>query len=155
MNTRRGGQADVKPLTAAGLGLLVLGAGVATHQALNVAGLLRAPPTTDAPPDWAILDEGWERLLAWGDWYLARRDYRWAREIYLAAFARARREGSVDGMITVAEAFARLEDREMVRKTLAAAKMAAAEPEMRADVHAAEARLLPGLRSSDDVLDQE
>jgi hypothetical protein len=85
----------------------------------------------------------------------ALRDHRLARENYLAAFAWARREGSVDGMLTIAEAFAQLEDWEMVRKTLAAAKMAAAEPEMRADVHAAEARLLAGLWSDDDLLDQE
>jgi hypothetical protein len=142
-------------LTAAGLGLLVIGTGVATHQALKVAGLLRAPLTTHTPPDRATLDEGWERLLARGDRYLALCDHRLARENYLAAFAWARRDGSVDGMITIAEAFARLEDWEMVRKTLAVAKMAAAGPEMRADVHAAEARLLPGLRSGDDVPDQE
>jgi hypothetical protein len=86
---------------------------------------------------------------------LAIRDHRLARESYLAAFARARREGSVDGMITVAEAFARLEDWEMVRKTLGAADMAAAEPEARADVRAAAARLLVGVRSGGDLLDQE
>ncbi len=58
-------------------------------------------------------------------------------------------------MIIVAEAFARLEDWEMVRKTLAAAEMASAEPEARASVRDAAARLLVGVRSGDDLPDQE
>jgi hypothetical protein len=149
------GEANVKPLTAAGLGLMFLGTGVATHQALKIAAPPRAPLATNAPLDRATPDQRWERLLAWGDQHLALRDHRLARESYLAAFARARGEGSVDGMIIVAEAFARLEDWEMVRKTLAAADMASAEPEARANVRDAAARLLVGVRSGDDLLDQE
>ena len=50
-----------------------------------------------------------------------------ARQAYLAAFFRARQQGSLDGMLKVAEAFASLGDREVVQQCLAAAEILAAE----------------------------
>ena len=48
-----------------------------------------------------------------------------ARQIYLAALFRARQEGSLDGVLRVAEAFADLGDREIVDRCIALARSVA------------------------------
>ena len=50
-----------------------------------------------------------------------------AREIYLAALFRARQEGSLDGVLRVAEAFADLGDREIVDRCIALARSVAVQ----------------------------
>lgn len=137
------------------LGLMLLG-GASPRQALDIAGPARAQLAINAPPDRAMSDQGWERLLSWGDRQLALGDARLAREGYLAALGRARRAGSVDGMIRVAEAFAGLADWDMVGKTLGATNaLAAGDPEARADLRAAADRLLVVELPGDGQLDQE
>ena len=46
----------------------------------------------------------------------------WARRSYLTAFARAQRQGSLDGMLRSAEAFAALGDRDLARQCLRGAE---------------------------------
>lgn len=50
-----------------------------------------------------------------------------AREMYLAAFFRAQRQGSAEGMLRASEAFARLGDGSVAEMTLGAARRAAAK----------------------------
>jgi len=143
-----------RAFAAVGLGLVFLGTGVSTRQALDIAGPSRL--ATSVPADPVMLDHGWDQLLDWGDRHLAHGDVRLAREGYLAALARARRARSVDGMIRVAGAFAGLTDWDMVRKTLGAANaLATADPEARADLRAAADRLLVVEMSGDDQPDRE
>jgi hypothetical protein len=60
-----------------------------------------------------------------------------AREAYLAAFARARQERSLEGVLGVAEALAALGDRESVERCLRIAELLAAQdPDAQADVRA-------------------
>jgi hypothetical protein len=88
---------------------------------------------------------GWEALLEVGD--AARRlddlagvrepfDAQ-ARELYLAALARARREESLDGVLRTAEAFADLGDSGLLEESLRIAKvLAGGNPEGEADLRA-------------------
>jgi hypothetical protein len=65
-----------------------------------------------------------------------------ARELFLDALFIARRDGSVDGVLQVAEAFAGLEDREVVRRCLRVAeRLAEGNADAQADVQAFVARL--------------
>src|SRR5262245_13988488 len=67
-----------------------------------------------------------------------------ARRAYVFALHRARREGSLDGVLYITEAFATLGDHGMVRKGLAIAEnvaVASREPQARERVRALEERL--------------
>ncbi len=65
-----------------------------------------------------------------------------AREAYLAALSRARHEESLEGLLTTAEAFAALGDRQMVEQSLNIAELSAAQdPEAQADVRTVRERL--------------
>jgi len=93
----------------------------------------------------ALASEGWDGLLEVGDAYrrlgeVARSREPFeagAREIYLTAFSRARRQQSLDGVLRAAEAFAALGDRALVEQSLRVAEaLAAGDPEAEADVGA-------------------
>jgi len=60
---------------------------------------------------------------ATGDTSIAERR---ARRVYLTALLRARRQGSLDGVLTAGDAFGRLGDREVVQQALAVATELAA-----------------------------
>lgn len=65
-----------------------------------------------------------------------------ARRLYLAALARARRQGSLEGVLGAGEAFAALGDREVVGQCLRIARLLAAQnPEAQADVRVFQERL--------------
>ncbi len=71
-----------------------------------------------------------------------------ARNLYLTALFRARQQNSLDGILRVAEAFARLGDRDVVAQCLRIAERLAVEardPEAPARVHAFGARLADAL----------
>src|SRR5262249_59320853 len=98
----------------------------------------------------ALRDGRWEELTQVGDAY--RRigevtgsqeafDGR-AREIYRQALYRARKQASLDGVLTVAEALAALGDREGVEQSIRVAeRLAGPDPERLTDVRAFRARL--------------
>jgi hypothetical protein len=65
-----------------------------------------------------------------------------AGEIYASALSRARRQGSLDDVLRVAEAFAELGDRPALERALGVAvSLTANDPEARADLHAFAARV--------------
>ncbi len=74
----------------------------------------------------ALGSRRWQGLIAVGDAYLQigetakgrKAAEARARKLYLAALFRARNEGSLDGVLRVAEAFAALGDREVVDQSL-------------------------------------
>jgi hypothetical protein len=69
-----------------------------------------------------------------------------ARAVQRAALARARRERSLDGVLSAAEALAALGDREGVERALRTAEaLAGGDPEARADVRATAARIAPDI----------
>lgn len=78
----------------------------------------------------ALASRRWEGMIEAGDAYLrigeavgARRSSEpKAREAYLIALFRARRDGDLEGVLRAAEAFAGLGDREVVRQCLAVAE---------------------------------
>ena len=73
-----------------------------------------------------------------------------ARQIYLTALSRARRQESFDGVLQVAEAFARLGDNEMVEQSIETAKpFAATDPEAAADLRAFLERMADQARGRD------
>ncbi len=91
----------------------------------------------------ALGSRRWEALVDVGDAYLrigeaagSRRGWEArARKSYLNALLRARQEGSVEGVLRAAEAFADLGDREVAEQGLRIAEsLAAQDPEARADV---------------------
>lgn len=92
----------------------------------------------------ALRDDGWEGLIAVGDAHVriaraagaARTAQGPARQIYLTALVRAQRDGSVEGAVRAATAFAALGDREIAAE---AVRIAAALEARRAVVHAIEA----------------
>lgn len=98
----------------------------------------------DAYP--AVLGAGtWEALVGVGDAYrrigeVARKPESFdakAREIYLLALSQARRQGCVECLLRIAEAFAALGDREHVELSVRLADLLAAQdPETEADVRA-------------------
>jgi hypothetical protein len=77
----------------------------------------------------AHVGRGWPGMLAVGDAALrlghdagATEIYEGrARRVYLTALLRARRQGSLDGVLAAGEAFGRLGDREVVQQALAVA----------------------------------
>lgn len=81
----------------------------------------------------ALRSRHWEGLVAVADAYrrlgraggFAKASEAKARQAYLAALFRARQEGSVDGVLRVAEAFADLGDREVVDRCIDVARAAA------------------------------
>lgn len=83
----------------------------------------------------ALRSRHWEGLVAVADVYRrlgALADFRRAaeakaRETYLAALFRARQEGSLDGVLRVAEVFADLGDREVVERCIDIARATAAQ----------------------------
>jgi hypothetical protein len=98
----------------------------------------------------AVRNPGWEALVEVGDAYVrigeaagSRKAFEAdARQIYLTAFTRARKQDSFDGVLQAAEAFARLGDQELVQQSLQIAKrLAAQDPEAEADLRAFLARL--------------
>jgi hypothetical protein len=85
----------------------------------------------------ALASRSWEGMLAVGDAFLsigeaagtpngARPN---ARQAYLTALIRARRDRSVDGMLRTAQAFASLGDREVVEQCIRVAEQLAAGDE--------------------------
>lgn len=69
-----------------------------------------------------------------------------ARAAHLEALARARRVGSLDGVLSAAEGLAALGDREGVERAIRIAEaLAAGDPEARADVRAFAQRIAPEL----------
>jgi hypothetical protein len=103
----------------------------------------------------AALDTGrWQPLLEAGDAFAriaettpirdAAEDK--ARETYLAALGRARRDSSLDGVLRVADGLALLGDETLVGESLRAAEaLATFDPEARDDVRAAAVRLADAL----------
>jgi hypothetical protein len=95
----------------------------------------------------ALRDHGWEGLIAVGDARVriaraagaARNAHGQARQIYLTALVRAQRDGSVEGAVRAATAFAALGDREIAAE---AVRIAAALEARRAVVHASDAHSL-------------
>lgn len=83
----------------------------------------------------ALRSRHWEGLLAVAEAYrrlgglagFGRASEAKARQIYLAALFRARQEGSLDGVLRVAEAFADLGDREIVDRCIAIARTVAVQ----------------------------
>ncbi|MBI2161538.1 MAG: hypothetical protein HYU25_14370 [Candidatus Rokubacteria bacterium] len=83
----------------------------------------------------ALRSRHWEGLLAVAEAYrrlgglagFGRASEAKARQIYLAALFRARQEGSLDGVLRVAEAFADLGDREIVDRCIAIARTMAVQ----------------------------
>ena len=74
-----------------------------------------------------------------------------ARAAHLGALARARRMGSLDGVLTAAEGLAALGDREGVERAIRIAEaLAAGDPEARADVRVFARRIAPELVPSAD-----
>ncbi|MBI4240386.1 MAG: hypothetical protein HY613_01610 [Candidatus Rokubacteria bacterium] len=84
---------------------------------------------------------GWEGLVEVADAYLRigevpgfrKASEAKARQIYLTAFFRARQQGSLDGVLRTAEAFAALGDREVAEQALSLAQRLAAQTQ---DEHA-------------------
>ena len=106
----------------------------------NVAAALRAWNTAYTA---ALGSRRWEGLIDVGDAYLRIGDrvaYRRAfaakaREAYLAALFRARRQNSLDGVLRVANAFAGLGDRQVVAQCLKLAReLAGRDPQAQARV---------------------
>ncbi len=112
------------------------------------------PPAPTAHHSVQALDDAYRVAAAGGDWEAllevgdaARRvgdvadspetfDAR-AREMYRSALARARRQGSLDGVLRVGEALAALGDREGLKESIRTARvLAGRDPEGRADVRA-------------------
>ena len=97
----------------------------------------------------AVKSLSWEGLVEVGDAYVRigemagdQKAKGKAREIYLTALSRARREDSFDGVLEIAEAFAALGDRQLVRQALEIADlMAAQDPEAEADLEALRQRV--------------
>ena len=83
----------------------------------------------------ALRSRHWEGMVAVAEAYrrlgglagFARASEAKARQIYLAALFRARQEGSLDGVLRVAEAFADLGDREVVDRCIAIARTVAVQ----------------------------
>ena len=83
----------------------------------------------------ALRSRHWEGMVAVADAYrrvgglagVGRASEVKAREIYLAALFRARQEGSLDGVLRVAEAFADLGDREVVDRCIDIARTVAVQ----------------------------
>ena len=83
----------------------------------------------------ALRSRHWEGMVAVADAYrrlgglagFGRASEAKARQIYLAALFRARQEGSLDGVLRVAEAFADLGDREVVDRCLTLARAVAVQ----------------------------
>ena len=83
----------------------------------------------------ALRSRHWEGIIAVGDAYrrlgglagFGRASETKARQIYLAALFRARQEGSLDGVLHVAEAFADLGDREIVDRCIDIARTVAVQ----------------------------
>jgi hypothetical protein len=93
----------------------------------------------------AIRDRGWEGLIQVGDASrrigaqggLHRDGEALARDAYMAALLRARREQSVDGLLRAASAFGELGDRDIVAHALhIAERQAAQDPRAREHVRA-------------------
>ncbi len=97
----------------------------------------------------AVKSLSWEGLVEVGDAYVRigeiagdQKAKGKACQIYLTALSRARREDSFDGVLKVAEAFAGLGDRLLVRQALEIANlMAAQDPEAEADLEALRQRV--------------
>lgn len=98
----------------------------------------------------ALGSRRWEGLIEVGDAYLgigerlaSRQAFMpKAREAYLAAFFRARQQGSVDGVLRAAEAFAALDDRQVVTQCLNVAReLAGRDSQAQARVQAQASRL--------------
>ncbi len=95
----------------------------ATDAALEARAALRAWHDAYAA---ALASRGWEPMLEVGDAALGLGDAAGtpeaararARRAYLHAFTRARRAGSVDGVLRAAQAFADLGDREVAAQCL-------------------------------------
>jgi hypothetical protein len=95
----------------------------------------------------ALRDHGWQGLIAVGDARVriaraagaARNAQGQARQIYLTALVRAQREGSVEGAVRAATAFAAFGDRELAAE---AVRIAASLEARRAVVHASDAHSL-------------
>ena len=83
----------------------------------------------------ALRSRHWEGMVAVAEAYrrlgglagFARASEAKARQIYLAALFRARQEGSLDGVLRVAEAFADLGDREVVDRCIDIARTVAVQ----------------------------
>jgi hypothetical protein len=92
----------------------------------------------------ATADSGWDGLVAAADAYrrigeatgFRRSADGKARDLYLAALTRARRRGSVAGVVRVGEAFLALGDLAMATQCVRFAQLAARDPESQADVRA-------------------
>jgi hypothetical protein len=98
----------------------------------------------------AVAAPGWEGLLAAGQAYrrigeatgFRKSADAKARELYMTALTRARRESSVAGVLRVAEAFHGLGDRDVALQCARIAeRLALRDPEAQADVRAAIVRL--------------
>ena len=103
-------------------------------QALAARDINRAEQAAHDAYTTALGSRGWDGLIATGDRYLrigeatrlqsvARAK---ARQAYLAAFFRARAQGSLDGVMQSAEAFAALGDRQVAAQCLKTAQRLAA-----------------------------
>jgi hypothetical protein len=85
----------------------------------------------------ALESRAWESMIAVGDAFMAigraagtpRGARMNARDAYLTALIRARRDASIDGVLRSAEAFGQLEDRAVVEQCLHIAAQLAAENE--------------------------
>ena len=83
----------------------------------------------------ALRSRHWEGMVAVGDAYrrlghlggFPKASEAKARETYLAALFRARQDGSLDGVLRVAEAFAELGDRDVVEQCLRVARTLAGQ----------------------------
>jgi hypothetical protein len=92
----------------------------------------------------AMADPGWDGLVAAADAYrrigeatgFRKSADGKARELYLNALGRARRQGSVTGVLRVGEAFVALGDPAMATQCARFAQLVARDPEAQADVRA-------------------
>jgi hypothetical protein len=92
----------------------------------------------------AMADPGWDGLVAAADAYrrigeatgFRKSADGKARELYLSALTRARRQGSVTGVLRVGEAFIALGDAGMASQCARFAQLVARDPESQADVRA-------------------
>ncbi len=106
----------------------------------------------------AVRSGSWAAMLEVGEAYLRigevggdrKAVQSQARQIYLTALSRARRQESFDGVLQIAEAFARLGDDEMVEQSIETAKLfAASDPEAEADLRAFLERMADQARGHD------
>jgi hypothetical protein len=122
-------------------------------QALDRRDLKAALGAWHVAHEAALRAEGWEALIDVGDAWLRIGDlggddaapYGRAREVYLAAMFRARRQGSLEGVLRVAEIFGALGDEDLATQCARIAeRMAGQDPESRADLRAFTTRLANG-----------